>query len=372
MWQLPVNLVEEEILCRVPATSLKRLRSTCKLWNGLFNDRRFINNHFDKAAKEFLVLMLTKEYRICSMSVDLNGIPSAEFKGELSLLDHLSSHLAQFYISQVVHYDGKLLCTNKRYTRLVVWNPCTGQTKWIAQPIDRLWAVEFYTLGSYQDNNSSNKSYKILRHRGHDENQILEIYEIKSSLWRILDVTLDFHLYNGSSVCLKGKTYWFASDKKWEIKPIKFLVSFDYTTEKFARLCLPYPYFNYENVALSVIRDEKLSVLLRIRRINTTNMEIWIRDEIDETKVVSWSKILVVAEIQPGICLSSSFLVDEEKKVVLCSDRWMEEEDVRKSYDLVSIVEEDKEVKQVYCGASTMRSCWPLLFNYAPSLVQIQ
>ncbi|VVA97859.1 unnamed protein product [Arabis nemorensis] len=40
--QLPDDLVEE-ILCYVPATDLKRLRSTCKRWNFLFDNRRFAN-----------------------------------------------------------------------------------------------------------------------------------------------------------------------------------------------------------------------------------------------------------------------------------------------------------------------------------------
>ncbi|KAJ4894466.1 F-box/kelch-repeat protein [Raphanus sativus] len=105
---LPDNLVEEEILCRVPATSLKRLRATCQLWNGLFNNRRFAKIHFDKASKQFLFLMLTNEYRIRSLSVEL--------KGELGLLDPL--HSVQFKITHVFHCDGLLLCTNEVLDKL--------------------------------------------------------------------------------------------------------------------------------------------------------------------------------------------------------------------------------------------------------------
>ncbi|WZZ29657.1 hypothetical protein YC2023_013058 [Brassica napus] len=40
MSDLPCDLIEE-ILCRVPATSLRHLRSTCKQWNLLFNEMNF-------------------------------------------------------------------------------------------------------------------------------------------------------------------------------------------------------------------------------------------------------------------------------------------------------------------------------------------
>ncbi|KAF3601927.1 hypothetical protein F2Q69_00037093 [Brassica cretica] len=114
MSQLPRDLVEEEILCRVPALSLRRLRSTCKRWNRLFKDSRFARNHFEKAKKKSFVLMLTKEFRIFSLNVHLRGMPSAEFEGELSLFDkQRSSNSAILDISQVFHCDGLLLCIIK-------------------------------------------------------------------------------------------------------------------------------------------------------------------------------------------------------------------------------------------------------------------
>lgn len=117
MSELPGNLLEE-ILWLVPATSLKRLRSTCKRWNYLFYNKSFTRKHFDKATKQFLVLML-KESRVCSISFNLYGIPSVELTGELSLIDRGSSSLAQFEISQVSHCDGfSFDYTTERFGRL--------------------------------------------------------------------------------------------------------------------------------------------------------------------------------------------------------------------------------------------------------------
>ncbi|CAL9221912.1 unnamed protein product [Arabidopsis halleri] len=119
MSDLPLNLVEE-ILSRVPATSLKRLLSTCKRWNALFKNKRFTVKHFSKAPKEFMVLML-KECRVFPVNVNLNvAPPSLEFEGALGLKDS-HSNSEQVDIVHVFHCDGLVLCTTKD-NRLVVWN----------------------------------------------------------------------------------------------------------------------------------------------------------------------------------------------------------------------------------------------------------
>lgn len=84
MSERPADMVEE-ILCHVPATSLKRLRSTCKRWNLLFNDTRFARKHFDKAVRrQILILMLTKEFRVWSMNINLHGVSSIDVTGEFN------------------------------------------------------------------------------------------------------------------------------------------------------------------------------------------------------------------------------------------------------------------------------------------------
>ncbi|CAA7059934.1 unnamed protein product [Microthlaspi erraticum] len=360
---LPRDLFEE-ILCRVPATSLKRLRPSCKRWNSLFHDRRFTRKQFDKAAKQFLILML-KQSRVCSMSVNLHGLPSVEVTGELSLVDPLSSSYDPFEINQVSHCDGLLLCTKDYNTRIVVWNPCTGQTRWI-QPCN---GCNYYAFGSYQDNKSHDHSYKILGYGGGFNNNELAVCDINSNSWRTLDITSDRLLqYADYGVSHKGNTYWFASDEEEEKQLGMFLISFDYTTERFGRLHLPYQCPRYETVSLSVASKDKLSVLLQ--REDTSRTEIWVANQIGETKVVSWSMVLAV-DMKPKLNMLDgiSFLVDEEKKVLVCCDKYFGKDELE-GKTLVHIVGEDNEVTQVDFGE--VESAWPFLFNYVPSLIQIQ
>ena len=119
-------------ICRVPASSVKQLRSTCKGWNRLFNDKRIIRKHFDKAPKQFMVLMLlSNSFTILPMSIiHLNGTPSVKRKREVGLLDPHHNNSYRFHIYQVFHCDGLLLCASHMESRFLVWNPLNNQSIW--------------------------------------------------------------------------------------------------------------------------------------------------------------------------------------------------------------------------------------------------
>ncbi|EOA28919.1 hypothetical protein CARUB_v10025167mg, partial [Capsella rubella] len=359
MSNLPGDLVEE-ILCRVPATSLSQLRYACKQWNNIFNNRTFTRKHSDKAAKQFLVLM-SKHVKVCLMRVNFYGDPSIEIKGEHGLTNPQAG-LDDFRIFKVSHCDGLLLCNNIKYNRIVVWNPCTGQTKWIQIQSKK---VRSYVLGSYQDKNyGDTTSYKILSFDGKKNNEF-EIYELNSNLWKTLDLTLDCETRLGDhGKSLKGKTYWLASDEE---QPFMVLVYFDYTREIFERLLLPFQSIYYFAISLSVVREEKISVLLMHGDKDAPRTEIWLTNKIDDTKVVSWSKFLTVDKPDHFIWDLIDFLVVEEKKIIVCCH--FSSRGALPFKQVVYIVGEDNKVKQVYSG-STLSV--PSLFYYVPSLTQIQ
>ncbi|CAA7045692.1 unnamed protein product [Microthlaspi erraticum] len=283
--ELPGDLVEE-ILCRVPAKSVKRLRSTCKRWNRLFNDVGFARKHSDKAPKQFIDLVLTAEYKILPMSVNLHGInPSVEFKGELSLPDHPHS----MDVDGVFHCDGFILCTytSRDEYGIVVWNPCTGQTRRI-DPVVRNKSRGF-ALGYHQD--KGKRSYKLLSY--YDTLKDSAIYDFTSDSWKIVDgdIAPGWNVgdaYSCQSASLKGNTYWFANHET-ETHLGMCLLRFDYSTKiSCGHVPLPYQYPSYRTSTLSVVREEKLSVLLQPH--NTSKTEVWVTDKIDGTKDMSWRK----------------------------------------------------------------------------------
>ncbi|KAL1195018.1 putative F-box protein [Cardamine amara subsp. amara] len=197
-----------------------------------------------------------------------------------------------------------------------------------------------------------------------------EIYDINSNSWRNLDVTpipdhyLPYSSYN--RVSLKGKTYWLAYDDK---EKQLGLITFDYTRERFERLCLPYQCAHYESESISVVGEEKLLVLLQRRK--TRRREIWVTNKIDEeTKEMSWSKLLEVGVSSVCNTLLSSFFVDEEKKTVVCCEKCIYNGHL--VIKVLSVVGEDIKAKQEDLRVKPMRPCKLVLSNYVPSLIQIQ
>ncbi|CAN7060809.1 unnamed protein product [Brassica oleracea var. botrytis] len=279
MSDLPQDLVDE-ILSRVPATSLKRLRSTCKRWNALFKDRVFTEKHFHKAPKQSLVFALKykepyalEESNAFLVSVSLDApSPSIEIKVALSLMDPASSLVQKKLLS--------------------------------------------------------------------------------SDSWRVLDdVTLDWS-FEPTCVSLEGNSYWYSSDRK-----DAFLISFDFRRERLRHLCLP-TFQSHGRICLSVVREEKLSVLHKCY--NTSKMEVWVTSKID-TEAALWTGSFTVDLHNDFDKVPFRFLIDEEKKVVVCCNV---------AVTVYSIDKYNAESSSVV--SSTVLSWHSLIYSYVPSLVQIQ
>ncbi|CAN7083610.1 unnamed protein product [Brassica oleracea var. botrytis] len=291
---LPDEL-EAEILSKVPAKSVVKLKTTCKGWYCLFRDPKFIekNKKLGKAVRESMLLY---SFRVYSISEDLHDIyrsgvePSIKFTGGKLIS-------VKFLISKIFHLEGLILCCNEWNTRLAVWNPvsslcdmgfvsltpCTGQKRTI-KPRTPYQGQHTYALGYVINNKSSSSSshsYKILRYclnKNEQNNRVsteFEIYELCSTSGRVLDYTNgDCGVLRGG-ISLKGDTYWVAGLS---------LMKFDFTTERFVRLPLPFQSSELDDTVLSAVRDEKLSVSHIVA--GTDVMRIWVSNEGGQRLVV--------------------------------------------------------------------------------------
>jgi len=138
MSDLPRDL-EEEVLSRVLLASLRAVRTTCKKWNRRLSKYRFTKKYIRKsrsatADKEFLaIMMLDSSLYLINVVIDKidneNNVESSiERKSKLISVNDADG----VDIISVVHYNALLLClTEEKTPRLVVWNPCHGQSRWI-------------------------------------------------------------------------------------------------------------------------------------------------------------------------------------------------------------------------------------------------
>ncbi|ESQ47614.1 hypothetical protein EUTSA_v10022145mg [Eutrema salsugineum] len=90
---------------------------------------------------------------------------------------------------------------------------------------------------------------------------VCDIYEFSSNSWRVVNAPNCFTIcirYRG--VTFKGNTYWISKDNN---KYDNYLLSFDFTRERFVRMCLSQVPYSGDHMALSAVREEELSVLIR-------------------------------------------------------------------------------------------------------------
>ncbi|KAL0836792.1 hypothetical protein Bca101_088682 [Brassica carinata] len=136
--------------------------------------------------------------------------------------------------------------------------------------------------------------------------------------------------------------------------------------ERFGRLNLP-PVL--QPMMLSLFREEQISGL----HMNyfPLKMDLWVTTNFGtEAAALSWSKSFTVDlhVLEERYPMFTTFLLDENKKVVVCLGLvgW----DTKK---VVYIIGEDDEYHtEIPYVRSTHKPWWPRIFNYVPSLVQIQ
>ncbi|KAG7582361.1 F-box associated domain type 1 [Arabidopsis suecica] len=391
--KLPRDLAEE-VLSKLRVTSLRGVRSTCKKWNKLSKNRSFVMKHIAKAKaaaknyhrKEFQVVMMI-QYRVCLFSVNLLN-PSIDRIGKLISLDDAD----RVDISKVFHCDGLLLCITKDRSSLVVWNPCSGQTRWIKPRNSYHILLDRYALGYEWKNKYSLRSYKVLRFLDNYDSSVnvkrllreFEIYDLDSDSWKVVDVNPDWDIqYHQRGVSLMGNTYWFSQEKPPPLVPGEvggdisdipdFLLCFDFTTERFGpRLPLPFHAFYGDTVTLSSVREKHLAVLFQ--QCGAYTVKIWISSKI-EPNAVSWKKLFLAVDMKPltgfqFLVIGGSFFVDEKKKVAVILDK--DRGKRHPTRNIAYIIGKKGYYKQVDLGESIDAGCWPLVCSYVPSSVQIK
>ncbi|XP_010501254.1 PREDICTED: F-box/kelch-repeat protein At3g13680-like [Camelina sativa] len=318
---LPCDLVGE-ILSRVPLTSLGATRSTCKKWEALSKNQIFGKKSRAAARKQFLGFMM-KDARVCSLKFDLQGIRNHGDLVDPSI--NQVSLLNQVEVHRVFHCDGLLLCVLKDSSRLLVWNPYLGQTRWI-EPRQNFDVLDRYAIGY----DKKNRNHKILRIFGEQRTVLgYEIYDFSSNSWRVVCVEPPewFIWSHQRSVSLKGNAFFAAKRETTTVvggggkKIIEqdILLCFDFTTERFGpSLYLPFCSDAKDNVTLSCLRDEQLAVLHQ--HMNACQiMEIWVTTKIDPD-TVSWNKFMRELAGYPVDTEGGSFFIDEEKNVAVVFD----------------------------------------------------
>ncbi|CAN6803935.1 F-box protein At1g59680-like [Brassica napus] len=347
---LSLDLVEE-ILSKVPLTSLKAVKSTCKRWNTLSKDESFTKKH---SAEEFPAFLnfdyccSQRRFSVHRIHYNIEDLPCIKEIGKL----HSPIKL------HILHQcDGLLL--GHAEDKLVVWNPSLAQTRWIELRNKRS-VYKRRGLGRCAIGYDNNKNHKVLV-RFYDvyDNNITnvkhEIYDFKSSSWRGHDI-INPKRIRERGVSVKGNNYFVVEGK---------LLGFDFTKERFGPFMdLPFESsddFEYDRIPYSCVRGDQLAVLFQR---HLCDLVIWITTKI-EPDAVSWSNFFKF-DLKPFLGFDHgfkvrSFFIDKEKKIgVVCGTELKSHINEEKCY----VVGED--------GCYQAKTGKQYVFSYVPSWVQIQ
>jgi len=133
---LPIEIITEEILPRLPAKSLLRFRCVCRLFKTLISSPGFINLHLERSQSlssrpdRYLILVGRKQERdLYSFGIDSLELPHATITKKLLPLPRDFEGLRTICNFVVGSCNG-LLCIRATFTfdvsRLFLVNPCTG------------------------------------------------------------------------------------------------------------------------------------------------------------------------------------------------------------------------------------------------------
>lgn len=267
MDDLPEDIIEKEILLRLPNKSIICLSSVCKSWRSRILNPYFINFHMMNS-----VTNLNNQSFIAHNKMHLDHhlyVINMNFLGRAINLNLPSSlprtTSAGYDYFTVVGSCNGLFCLAYKCTqlqkRLYLWNPVTRQVK----EISKYKIIIHGNLGDHSVSfgfgfDIAGSDYKVVRIVSDNRRFIsrVEVYSLNENSWKEIKVEFKFKVFH--SFCppvVKGLFYWFVA---FSHQPDRALVSFDVHNEKFCTIPLPdgnkcYNIFEFKQ---SVALTEKL------------------------------------------------------------------------------------------------------------------
>lgn len=234
--------VIEQILLRLPVSSLLRFRRVCKQWCNMINDPHFIREHALRAPKHLLLFYpkfdISIGHRIRNtfqpnhaMVINEKWSPATYAASHIDPDDHLFASC------------NGLLCFFKPYV-LKIANPATGHYLYISKP-DGVSLYDLHYLYSFGFHPVTGE-YKLLHFLCEPQHyksgrpfhfDIIQVYTLGDSKWRCIRTPRKCCMVNLGVVNVDGAMYWLTEDEGTSCG--MSVVSFDLREETFTLIQLP-------------------------------------------------------------------------------------------------------------------------------------
>ncbi|XP_039158248.1 F-box/kelch-repeat protein At3g23880-like [Eucalyptus grandis] len=305
--KLPHDVIIE-ILKRLPARSLLRFRSVCRLWRSTIDDLAFVALH-----SRYSALDASSRYVVC---IDWGGPDERRcslFRSESFALQS-PSQIEIPFVNPVNGYAlvgscNGLICftelsKHSRDETMYVWNLFTRRYKAVILSHPGLFsaATTPEALGFGFDAWSGD--YKIVRIRYRHDTYLVEIYSLRMDSWRSLECQVPAFCAFRPSVFLNGNLHWHLfehDDPRKERKEGGWdsILLFDLAGEMFHEMALPEEMIHQDNgyllAHLSVL-DDFLAMFIHVTdRVHSCS--VWVMREYCSPD--SWTELYSVKS--PGL-----------------------------------------------------------------------
>ncbi|KAK2984428.1 hypothetical protein RJ640_014834 [Escallonia rubra] len=307
---LPEDIIED-ILTRLPASSVGRFRCVSKPWRARLSHPRFVKTHLSRSNKRARVLVL-----MFHNDIDLDGrLYSLDFDSKSRRNDSVGiakelNLQADFRPHVRGSCNGLVPIVRGDNRSLLLFNPTTQESNELpvlpfANPPDSARGIT-YGLG-HDSGTDDFKVVKLILQNGITVR--LDIYETKSGCWRRLENS-SFHSYyfvsGRDGIFVNGSLHWLAERKDLGECYMK-IVAFDLVEEKLREMPVPSDCVPHCIGAVLVDLDGCLGIIFRSKDINN----VWVMKEYGATG--SWSRfatsnLRVLCSLGEGKILLNDYL----------------------------------------------------------------
>lgn len=205
--RIPPDVIEE-ILLRLPISSLLKLRRVCKQWCNMISDPRFIMEHAYRAPKHLLLYLPKVDLSASLHSKTLKPCHATIIDEKWSPWTWAALHMDSD--GHLFASCNGLLCFYKIYT-LKIANPATGQCLHLLKP-DGIMLHDFHYLYSFGFHPTS-REYKLVHFLREPQRyksgqpfhfNTIQVYTLGEDKWRDIRVPRPCCMVNLGVVTVDG------------------------------------------------------------------------------------------------------------------------------------------------------------------------
>ncbi|KAF5805851.1 putative F-box associated interaction domain-containing protein [Helianthus annuus] len=238
MEKIGMEMVVDEIFSRLPTKAVDRFKSLSKYFRKELPTHNFELKHSRRAGNSLQKKLLSLKHE----SIVVDDIVGGNLEVDTSKTITFPYNIHPSFLRIISSFNGLLLVCNERiFCELILWNPITGRFKLISDDyFNHRFDRNSDTGGMYFDQFDD---LKVLHIKCYRNVATARVYSRRLDSWRKINFLNESKFasssYSWSPATYSGKTIYFMVSNYWFLPGERNIVTFDVISESFSVLCFP-------------------------------------------------------------------------------------------------------------------------------------